>query len=152
MARFVDAIDLPLPPAAAFAQVGDFARLPEWDPAAAAACRLDTGPLGVGSRFSVDYDFLGRRTSLTYEVVAFEAPQRVVLDGGNGRVRSVDEIGFAPRGAGTRVTYEARLEPQGLLALADPVLQLVFPVLARAAVRGMQKRAEQLAPEARHAA
>ena len=152
MARFVDAIDLPLPPAAAFALVADFARLPEWDPGAAAARRLDAGRLEVGSRFAVDYGFLGWRTALEYRVRSVDAPHRVVLEGGNESVRSIDEIGFAPRGTGTRVTYEARLEPKGRLALTDPVLQLVFPVLARAAVRGMKKRAEQLAAEARHAA
>jgi len=152
MARFVDAIDLPLPPTAAFALVADFARLPEWDPGVAAARRLDAGPLGVGSRFVVDYDFLGRRTSLAYHVRSWDAPHRAVLAGGNDAVRSTDEITFMPRGAGTRVTYEARLEPKGLLAFAEPVLQLVFPRIARAAVRGMQARAKQLAAGARRAA
>jgi hypothetical protein len=152
MARFVDAIDLPLTPAAAFALVADFARLPEWDPGAAAARRLDPGPLGFGSRFEVTYDFLGRRLALAYQVASYEAPRRVVLRGGNESVRSIDEIHFAPRGAGTRVTYEARLEPKGLFALADPVLQLVFPAIARGAVRGMQARAAQLAAEALRAA
>jgi len=152
MARFVDAIDLPLDPEAAFALIADFSRLPEWDPGAREARRLDSGPLRAGSRFEVQYGFLGRRLPLRYEIWSFEPPRRVVLRGGSDAVRSTDEIHFAPREGGTRVTYEARLEPTGLGALADPLLQLAFPWIGRAAVRGLRARAAALAKESRHAA
>jgi carbon monoxide dehydrogenase subunit G len=152
MARFVDVIDLPLPPEAAFDLIADFSRLPEWDPGVLAAQRLDAGPLAVGSRFEVAYSFLGRQLPLSYEVRTCERPHRVVLRGGNGTIRSIDEISFVPRGRGTRVAYEARLEPRGLAALADPFLQLVFPVIGRAAVRGLVARARALSYGERRAA
>lgn len=152
MARFVDAIDVPLDPEAAFALVADFSRLPEWDPGARAARRLDAGPLRTGSRFVVQYGLLGRRLALTYEVEICEPPHRIVLHGGSEGVRSTDEVHFVPREGGTRVHYEARLEPTGLAALADPLLQLVFPWIGRAAVRGLRARAAALAREASRAA
>jgi carbon monoxide dehydrogenase subunit G len=152
MARFVEAIDLPIAPAAAFDLLADFARLPEWDPGAVEARRLDAGPLRAGSRFEVLYTFLGRRLPLRYEIRSYERPHRVVLHGGNESVRSTDEIHFAPRDGGTRVTYEARLELVGLAALADPLLQLVFPWIGRAAVQGLRARAAAIAEAARHAA
>jgi hypothetical protein len=152
MARFVETIDLPLTPRAAFELVADFARLPEWDPGAARARRLDAGALRLGSRFEVDYAFLGRHLPLTYEIRGYEPPTRVVLAGGRAGVRSRDEILFVPREGGVRVVYEARLELTGLAALADPALQLVFPWVARGAVRGLRARAAAIAREQRDAA
>jgi hypothetical protein len=152
MARFVDVIDLPLAPAPAFALLADFSRLPEWDPAAVEARRLAAGPLRAGSRFEVLYAFLGRRLPLAYEIRCYEPSQRVVLGGGNDAVRATDAIDFLPREDGVRVCYEARLEPVGLAALTDPLLQLVFPWLARSAVRGLRARAAALAAGARDAA
>jgi hypothetical protein len=152
MARFVETIDLPLTPRCAFELVADFARLPEWDPAAARARRLGAGPLRLGSRFEVDYAFLGRRLPLGYEIRCYEPPHHVVLAGGNASVRSRDEIHFVPRDGGVRVVYEARLELVGVASLADPVLQLLFPWIARGAVRGLRARAAALARGERDAA
>ena len=152
MARYLDVIDLPLPIEGAFDYLADFARTAEWDPGVVAAERLTPGTPRVGSRFRVVASFLGRRLPIEYEIAALERPSRLVLVGGDASLRSVDEISFAPRPGGTRVTYEARLEPAGLAALADPLLQLVFPSIGRAAVRGLRARAATLAKESRHAA
>lgn len=140
MARFVDAIDLPVPPEAAFDYLADFHRTPEWDPSVAEAERIGRGPSRRGSRFRVVASFLGRRVPLEYRITGHERPHRLVLEGGDGSLRAVDEITFAPRAGGTRVTWEARLTLRGLRRVADPLLDLAFQIVGRRAARGLRER------------
>ena len=53
MARYVDAIDLPIPLEQAFDYLADFSRTAEWDPGVVEAERLTPGPPRRGSRFRV---------------------------------------------------------------------------------------------------
>jgi hypothetical protein len=152
MARYVDVIDLPLPPEAAFDLLADFARTQDWDPGVVEAERLDAGPLGRGSRFRVVASFLGRRVPLEYEIREYERPRRLVLRAGDAAFSSLDEIHFSPRARGTRVSYEARLTLGGLAGLADPLLQLGFGFAGRAAARGLREYATRLAGEPARAA
>lgn len=140
MARFVDAIDLPLPVEQVFDYLADFSRTAEWDPGVVEAECLTPGRPRQGSRFRVVASFLGRRVPLEYEIRAFERPSRLVLDGGDPTLRSIDEITFVPRAGGTRVTYEARLELEGIRRLADPLLHLLFQRIGGLAVRGLRGR------------
>ena len=149
MARYVDAIDLPLPPEEAFDYLADFSRTAEWDPGVVAGERLTQGAVGLGSRFRVVVSFLGRRLPLEYEITEFERPTRLVLRGGDASLTSIDEIVFTPRAGGTRVTYEARLELSGLRRLADPLLDALFQRIGRLAVRGLRERMAEGAPRAR---
>jgi hypothetical protein len=150
VARYVDLIDLPLAPEAAFDLIADFSRTQDWDPGVVEAERLDPGPLGVGSRFRVVAAFLGRRVPLVYEVRAYERPRRLVLRASDGALTSLDEIHFSPRAGGTRVCYEAQLELAGLRALADPLLQLAFGVAGRAAARGLRDYGARVAEDPAH--
>jgi uncharacterized protein YndB with AHSA1/START domain len=148
MARFIDAIDLPVPVDEAFRYVADFSHTAEWDPSVVAAERLTSGEIGVGSRFRVVVGFAGRHYPLDYEIVAFEPPSRIVLRGGDAHLESVDEVTFAPRDGQTRVTYEARIELSGLLRLADPLVHLLFQRVGALAARGLRERIHQRAREA----
>jgi carbon monoxide dehydrogenase subunit G len=147
MARYVDVIDLPLPPEDAFDLLADFARTQDWDPGVVEAVRLDDGPLERGSRFHVVASFLGRRVPLEYEIREYERPRRLVLRASDGALTSLDEIHFSARSGGTRVSYEARLTLGGLAGLADPLLQLAFGFAGRAAARGLSEYATRLAGE-----
>jgi len=53
-------------------------------------------------------------------------------------VYSHDEIRLEGTREGTRVTYDAQLELKGLLALADPILGLVFRSVGDKAVAGLR--------------
>jgi len=143
VARYVDAIDLPLTPEQAFDYLADFSRTAEWDPGVAEAERLTPLPVQLGSRFRVVVSFLRRRVPLEYAITAYERPHRLVLRGGDDVLRSIDEITFVSRRGGTRVTYEARLELTGIARLADPILQLLFQRIGSLAVRGLRERVAQ---------
>lgn len=143
MARYVDAIDLPIPIEDAFDYLADFSRTVEWDPGVVEGRKLTRGPVGLGSRFRVTVSVLGVRTPLEYEITEFERPSRLVLSGGDASLRSVDELTFVSRDGGTRVTYEACLELVGIRRLADPILDLLFQRVGRLAVRGLRERMAQ---------
>jgi dehydrogenase/reductase SDR family protein 12 len=140
MARYIDAIDLPIPIEAAFDYLADFSRSAEWDPGVCDARRLTRGKIRLGSRFEVIVSFLGRRIPLDYRITEFERPSRLVLTGGDSSLRSIDEITFVSRHGGTRLTYEARLELVGIRRLADPALDLLFQRIGRLALRGLRER------------
>jgi uncharacterized protein YndB with AHSA1/START domain len=140
MARFIDAIDLPVPVEDAFHYLADFSNTAEWDPSVESAERLDAGEIGPGSRFRVRVGFAGQTLALDYEITAFEPPTRLVLRGGDAQVESVDEVTLAPREGGTRVTYEARIELCGLRRLADPLVHLLFQRVGQLAARGLRER------------
>jgi uncharacterized protein YndB with AHSA1/START domain len=151
MARYVDAIDLPIPIEQAFEYLADFSRTAEWDPGVCEARHLTRGKVRLGSRFEVTVAFLGRRIPLEYRITEFERPSRLVLTGGDSSLRSIDEITFVSRHGGTRVTYEARLELVGIRRLADPALDLLFQRIGRLAVRGLRERLTDVSSrESRH--
>jgi dehydrogenase/reductase SDR family protein 12 len=142
MARYVDAIDLPLPIKEAFDYLADFSRTAQWDPGVTEARRISRGPVKLGSRFEVVVSFLGRKLPLEYRITEFERPHRLVLSGGDDALLSVNEITFVSRPGGTRVTYEARIELGGVRRLAEPVVHLMFQQVGRVAVRGLRERIE----------
>ena len=151
MARYVDAIDLPIPIEQAFEYLADFSRTAEWDPCVYDARRLTRGKVRLGSRFEVTVSSLARRIPLEYRIIEFERPSLLVLRGGDSSLRSTDEITFVSRHGGTRVTYEARLELVGIRRLADPVLGLLFQRIGRLAVRGLRERLTDVSSqESRH--
>ena len=139
MARYVATVETPRSREDVFAYLSDFSTTREWDPGVADARRLDDGPIAVGSRFEVVADFMGRKTPLTYAVVAYDAPNSITLRGENATVVSLDTIAFEPTAAGgTRVSYDADLTLKGPLRLGDPLLKLIFGRIGDRAVAGLR--------------
>lgn len=145
MARYVEVIDVPLSIEAAFDALADFSRTAEWDPGVVSATRTTGDPIGVGSRFRVEVDLLGRRATYGYAITDYERPRRVVLRGGDGTTRLTDEITFVPRGRGTRITYEVCCELAGLLRIADPLVGVMLTWIGGRAVEGLRRFARTLA-------
>lgn len=140
MARYVDAIDLSVGIEEAFDFLADFSRVAEWDPSVVEAKRLTRGKVGLGSRFEVVVQFLGRALPIEYAITSYERPSRLVVEGGDQSFNSRDEISFVSRPGGTRITYEAVVELQGIRRVADPLMDLLFQRVGRLAVRGLRER------------
>ena len=138
MAHYNASLETLLSPAETFAYLSDFSTTEEWDPGVVEAERLGDGPVGEGSEFRVVAEFLGRRTTLVYEVVELEPGKAVTLRGENATVVSLDRIGFEPGGAGTRVSYDAELTLKGPLRVADPLLGLAFGRVGDRALGGLR--------------
>lgn len=94
MARYVDAIDLPMSVEEAFDYLADFSRTAEWDPSVVEARRLTRGKVRLGSSFRLSVSLLGRRVPLEYRITEFERPSRLVLSGGDSSLRSTRSRSF----------------------------------------------------------
>jgi uncharacterized protein YndB with AHSA1/START domain len=140
MARYIGTIETPKPVEEVFDYMADFTSVERWDETAVRAVRLDDGPPALGARFRVTVRFAGRENDFDYETVAFERPDRLVLRAENGSVVSEDEVTVRPLPTdGTELTYDARLQPKGLMKLADPVLGILFKRLGDNAAAGLAR-------------
>lgn len=148
-ARYVTVIDVPLPIEEAFDAIADFSRTESWDPGVKSAVCTTAEPIRAGSRFRLEVDLLGRTRTYGYAITDYERPSRLVLRGGDGATRLVDEITFVSRGRGTRITYEVRCRLVGLLRLAEPVVELGLMYVGRRASEGLRRYARTLALEGR---
>ena len=140
MARYVASLNTDRPLEEVFDYLADFSTTAEWDPGVVEASRVGDGPVGMGSRFDLVTQFMGRTTELSYEIVAFDRPHLVTLRGENATVVSLDTITFEATDTGTRLTYDADLTLKGALRLGDPLLKLVFGRIGDAAVGGLTKQ------------
>ena len=140
MARYVASLHSPRSVDHVFAYLSDFSTTQEWDPGVVEARRLGDGPVGAGSTFVIVARFLGRETTLTYEVVDFIPRVRVTLRGENATVVSLDTITCEPDRDGTRVTYDADLKLKGPLKLADALLGLAFKSVGDRALEGLRAK------------
>ncbi len=148
MTTLKEEIETTLPIEETFAYIGDFATNQEWDPGTESATRLDTGPLGVGSRFALRVHVGSRIAPMEYRITDWDPPRRVVLVGEGSGVWSRDDIRFeaTPTG-GTTVHYMAEIKLTGLLRFVQPFLGGAFANVGRRAAAGMRrelaKRAER---------
>jgi len=110
----------PVAEVAAFA--GDPARAPEWYRNIRSVRRHDEGPVRLGSRVDFVASFLSRELAYTYEVVRLEPEERLVMRTTEGPFPMETIYNWAPVGLGTRMRLRNTGEPQGLAALATPLV------------------------------
>lgn len=122
-----------------FAYMAEFANVREWDPTAAEARALEEGEPGLGSRFFVRVHWLGRDLPLTYEIVEFEPPHRLVLRAENESSVSEDTVEVTANGDGATLIYDARVTLKGIGRFADPLLGLAFKRLGDNAAAGLRR-------------
>ena len=145
MTTLHEQVETTLPIDDVFAYVADFANSREWDPGVATAERLDTGPVGLGSRFRLGVRLGSRVAPMDYTISAFEPPTRVVLTGSGSGVSAVDEMRLEALASGTRLDYTADIRLGGLLRLVQPFLAGAFATIGRNAADGMRRTLEALA-------
>ena len=139
MTTLQERIETPLSIEEAFAYVADFTNAAEWDPGVADAERLDEGPIGRGSRFSLGVRLGPRVVPMEYSISDFDLPNRVVLVGSGSGISAVDEIRFDRLTSGTRIDYTADIRLGGLLRIVEPFLGRAFAKVGRNAADGMQR-------------
>ena len=133
-------ITTPTPLTRVWPFLSDFATTETWDPGTVTCRSLTPGPVAIGSRFENVSTFKGKQSTLLYEVTELVDGARIVLQGSNKTVTSVDtmELAATPDG-GTTVTYTAHFTFKGLAALAQPFLKGSLNTLGDEAAAGMTK-------------
>jgi NAD(P)-dependent dehydrogenase (short-subunit alcohol dehydrogenase family) len=123
-----------------FDYLAEFSNAAEWDPGVAGSRRLDDGPVGPDSSFRLEVRVGPRAVPLTYRVVAYERPHRVVLLGETGTLRSEDTVTVVSDGRGRSIlTYDAELELLGPLAPLTPLLALPFRRIGDRGLAGLRR-------------
>lgn len=138
MANFTVSVDTPADRHVAFAYMANFDTIEEWDPGVVRARRL-SDDLGVGSTFEVVLTTLGIHTPLIYEVLEYDAPNRIVLEAHTADYVSYDVITVVATETGSTVTYDATVSLKGIRRIGEPGLRLAFEVIGRRAASGLRK-------------
>ncbi len=140
MARYEDTVPSSRSQEDTFDYLARFSNTTDWDPGALRGRDLqDGGPIGVGSRFALDFKIAGRTQELVYEITAYERPRRVRLVAEGTGFTSDDEIVVAERGDSAAVTYDANVRLTGPLKLFDPLMQIGFKRVAGKAADGLRR-------------
>lgn len=126
-----------------FDYVADFSHLAEWDPTFVRSDRVGSGPIDVGSTFDCRLVVLDVQVPLALEVIRYERPHRVVLEGIGDGLSTREEITVSPAGDGmVEVAYTSEFhtdKPEWLDAASQPV----FTVVGKAAMYGLRRHLEQ---------
>jgi uncharacterized protein YndB with AHSA1/START domain len=105
-----------------FVYVSDGTNAPRWQRELHEVRRTTPGPIGVGSRHTVERDFMGRRLRLTNEFTRYE-PNTLITFEWTGSVPGQASYIVEPVGmARTRLASRVEMRPSGLLRLAEPVM------------------------------
>lgn len=91
---------LPVPPERAFEVLSDPARDPDWQ-AACVSTRLLDGPPGVGCRYEITFQMLGRRMNFTARITDFEPGRHSAFAVVEGPFRYVGNYYYTARDDGT---------------------------------------------------
>ncbi len=135
MAHYTAVVESPLSPDEAFAYVSDLRNFEEWDPGVSSSKLVVGAKPGAGA----EYDVKANGASLRYKTKEFRVGAETFVVAKTRFFESLDRITVAESSLGSRVTYDARLELNGVLGVADPVLQLAFDRIGSKAAEGLTK-------------
>ncbi|MFZ0014663.1 MAG: SRPBCC family protein [Acidimicrobiia bacterium] len=125
-----------------FEFTADFANSARWDPGVSKSTKMTDGPVGVGTKYDLVAEFGSSQVPMTYEIVEYEPPTRVVLTGRGETVDAVDEIVFSAREGGTFVDYTADLTLNNWLRFLGPVLSPMMRRVGERALDGLVRALE----------
>lgn len=138
MARYVTRIPSPKSPEEAFAYMADLRNFAKWDPGVKKAVQAQGDAPALGAEFDVTVKGPGRDLTLRYRITEFNAPHELLAVARSALFTSIDRITVIPAPTGCTVTYNAELRMNGMLALADPGLRVVFHRIGDRAARGLR--------------
>jgi uncharacterized protein YndB with AHSA1/START domain len=117
-------------PDSVFAYLLDFAHAEEWD-SGTVSCERITGDGGIGTRYRNVSKFLGRETTLDYEVEKVVPGRNFVITGENKTVISKDTVIVTPAAnGGAQVEYRADMTFKGVAGVISPLLSPFLKKLA----------------------
>ena len=143
MARYRTLVPTAWRPEDAFAYMADVRNFAAWDPGVRRVTAVRGDGPGLGAVYEVEVRVGAASLVMRHEVIEWEPPRRLVLLASTRTLRSVDEVRVDPASdppsEGAVVTYDARLEPRGMLRLADPLLGLAFRRIGDRAAAGLRR-------------
>lgn len=135
--RLVEQRRVRRPQAEVFDYVSDFSNSAAWDPGVSLSRKVVDGPVSIGSRYELEVLFGNRLLPMTYEITAYEPPNRVVLVGRGDKIGAVDVIEVRADGGETVVDYTADLTFHGLIKYLVPVFGPTLRKVGKRALDGL---------------
>ena len=129
-----------------FCYLSDFTNIEQWDPGVVASEKLSDGPVQVGTAFGLTLRYLLMPVRMTYTVIEYDAPCRVVLQGRGGSFAVTDTIELSRQGGQTRVDYTAIFSFAAISPRVESLLGPALRLIGKASMVGMEKA---LSPVAR---
>jgi carbon monoxide dehydrogenase subunit G len=128
---------VPRPRSEVYAYTADFSNISDWDPGVAASERIGSGPLEVGSAFTLMVKFGPRELPMVYTITELVPDERFVVRGVGDKLIAIDDIRFSDADGGTRIDYSADLEFSGILKLLAPLMGGVLKKVGEKALDGL---------------
>lgn len=133
MAHYVTTVRTSMSTEDAFTYMANLENFVEWDPGVSSSEQVSGEGIGLGAEYQVK----ASGADLLYRILEFDSPHRVVAEAKTTFFRSYDIITIEERSDGCDVTYDATLELNGPLGLADFALGLFFNKIGDKAAAGM---------------
>jgi hypothetical protein len=96
--------------------------LPKWQSMVAKVEPSSSSPVGVGSKFNVQSELMGRKIDGVMEITDFVPPEKFGFKNVAGPVQVKALVSFKTVGTGTRLNLNGQGEPGGVFKLAEGVL------------------------------
>jgi len=135
MARYVTTVRTEQTPAEAFAYMADLRNFAQWDPGVKKVVQVKGAAGGADAEFDVTVS----GTTLRYVTEVFEPNTNLLVVAMSRTLKSTDRVTVVADGDSTLVTYDALLELNGVLRLADPLLGLAFGRIGDRAAAGLRR-------------
>jgi len=135
MARYVTTVRTEQTPAEVFAYMADLRNFAQWDPGVKKVVQVKGDAGGADAQFDVTVS----GTTLRYITTEYEPDTNLLVVAKSKALKSTDRITVVADGSSTLVTYDALLELNGVLGLADPLLRLAFGRIGDRAAAGLRR-------------
>jgi carbon monoxide dehydrogenase subunit G len=93
--------------------------LPKWQAMVGSIEQATPGALGVGSKYNVHAEMLGRKLDGVMEITAYEPPAKFGFTNQAGPMQVTVLMTLKPAGTGTKITLHAQGNPGGVFKLAE---------------------------------
>lgn len=133
MAQFVATVRTEKHADEVFAFVSDLENFVDWDPGVESSTQIERNGSGLGAKYEVK----ASGAELTYEVMEFDAPNKLVAEAKTKLLHSYDIITVEVRQGSTYVTYDATLSLNGPLAMGDIAFAQLFKKIGESAIAGL---------------
>ena len=113
-------VDRPMPDVFAF--LSNPMNLPKWQHMIANIEQVTPGAPGIGSKFKVSAEMMGRKIDGNMEIIAFEPPAKFGFTNQAGPMQVTVTATLKPAGTGTKISLHADGNPAGVFKVAEGVL------------------------------
>jgi uncharacterized protein YndB with AHSA1/START domain len=110
------------PPAEVFAFAADVTQWPRWRSEITQVRQISSGPVGTGTQYELTGEIAGHSATMTGVITEYVPEQRLGFKTTSGPVRAELDLRMSAQGGGTRLQLTARVTPEGVLRLAEPLI------------------------------